>query len=204
VAVSEQPNTRQAILIEARHLFAEHGYEGTSLNDIAAGVGIKRASVLHHFPSKEAIYREVFNTALEEWIARVMDESEKERPDHGWNYVDDIITTAFHFFTENTEFVAIVFREALDRESRIGFDLGVALRPMFQQAADYFRREMEAGTYRTFDPEQLLLTGYGALLSYFSDAPLIEGLLDRDPFTTEMLERRLEHMRAFLHAAIVP
>jgi TetR/AcrR family transcriptional regulator len=203
VADAEQPSTRQAILHEARHLFASQGYDGTSLNDIAAGVGIKRASVLHHFPSKEAIYQEVFNTSLSEWIERVMKEVEKERSDHGWPYFDDIMTAGFRFFMDNPELVSIVRREALNTRSRLAIDLASAMRPMFLRAAAYFRREMDAGTYRRFDAEQLLLTAF-SLLSYFSDLPFIEGLLDRDPLDPEVLEKRLEHIRSFVRAALIP
>jgi AcrR family transcriptional regulator len=52
---ADQADTRQRILDAALDLFAEHGYDRTSLREIAATLGVTKAALYYHFESKEDI-----------------------------------------------------------------------------------------------------------------------------------------------------
>jgi TetR/AcrR family transcriptional regulator len=194
--------TRDLILDEALICFAHAGYDGTSLNDIAAGVGIRRQSLLHHFGSKEALYGEVFERALTDWFERLSQAiASTER---GMAKVEYVIDAGFGFFADNIDFVTLMRREAIDGGVHLGIDLAAVMRPLFDRAVAFFEREMAAGTFRRHDPAQLLLTGYGALLSYFSDAPFLAGLLDEPPRSPGALAARRDHVVELFRAALTP
>jgi AcrR family transcriptional regulator len=72
--------TRAHVVEVATRLFAEHGYDGTSIEAVQAGSGVSRGSLYHHFPGKEALFLAV----LEDVGARVGQQGEdamRDAPD---------------------------------------------------------------------------------------------------------------------------
>jgi AcrR family transcriptional regulator len=51
--------TRALLIAIATRLFAEHGYEGTSIEAVLREAGVSRGSLYHHFAGKEALYEAV-------------------------------------------------------------------------------------------------------------------------------------------------
>ncbi len=64
--------TRGRILLAGLKLFAEHGFHGTSIRDIAAESAVQSASLYAHFPSKEAILAELVMAGHEEHHTRLV------------------------------------------------------------------------------------------------------------------------------------
>jgi AcrR family transcriptional regulator len=195
-------STKDLILEVARRRFADAGFSGTSLNQIADEVGIRPPSLLHHFPSKDALYRAVVLDSFADWVALV--DNAIEGPREGWAQVERMLRAAFIFFEDHPEFVRLVRWEALQGGPILREELAVLLRPLFDRGAAFLEREMDAGRLRRYDARQLLLTGYGAVLSYLSDAPLMNDLLDIDPLSADALAARREHVINVLRHAVVP
>jgi AcrR family transcriptional regulator len=58
-------DTREKILREARYLFASRGFDATSMEDIAARVGIKKPSLYYFFKNKEQIFEKVMEDVFD-------------------------------------------------------------------------------------------------------------------------------------------
>ena len=63
---------RQEILRTAARLFQEQGYDGTSMNDVAAALKLSKGGLYHHFQSKDEILFDLMSHAMDITEERVL------------------------------------------------------------------------------------------------------------------------------------
>jgi TetR/AcrR family transcriptional regulator len=66
---ADYDDKRAAILRRAAELFAEKGYDRTSMTEIAAALGVSKALFYHYYPSKDALLFDIIRTHLNELVA---------------------------------------------------------------------------------------------------------------------------------------
>lgn len=103
------PNRRARILEEATHLFAAHGYRGTSMRQIASAVGLNQGSLYHYFPGKEALLFEIMNQAMDEALAHL--ESMAAEKGSPRSKVHKILTYYASYYAGRPERLTVLVRE---------------------------------------------------------------------------------------------
>jgi AcrR family transcriptional regulator len=82
VRVQQREQTRQALITQARRLFADAGYGAVGLAEIVAAAGVTKGALYHQFAGKEELFAAVLEQVqaeVAEAVARAAD-----REDGGW------------------------------------------------------------------------------------------------------------------------
>ncbi len=64
--VAQGASTRAALLVAGRKLFGAQGFSDTSMDDIASAAGVTKGALYHHFSSKDAVFRAVYEQVKRE------------------------------------------------------------------------------------------------------------------------------------------
>src|SRR5689334_4337256 len=71
----DKPNTQERILLMAEQVFAQRGYAGTRVSDIADQAEVNVALINYYFASKEKLYHGVLDRLFKIWEQHVSDMS---------------------------------------------------------------------------------------------------------------------------------
>jgi AcrR family transcriptional regulator len=106
--------TREKILASAARLFSEHGFESTSLSQVARQAKVSKALIFWHFDSKEKLYRNAMRRTLEPYVINVDDLEGLGERDH----IERLIDEFYNFVHENVYSVRFFLNLTLRAESR--------------------------------------------------------------------------------------
>lgn len=191
----EAGSTRDLILDAAERRFAEHGFTGVAMREIAADVGLRnQASLYHHFRNKRALYEAVLARGLDPIVALVAQSagagSTLER-----DAVDASLDRLIDYLVEHPHLPRLIQR---------GFDDSRHLRAtipklLFPLSAEGLKSLAEAGgPWEAEDLAYLAAGIYHLIFGYFANSALIEVVLQADPHSPEAVARQ----RRFIKIAV--
>jgi len=115
-------DTREALLAAARRVFANRGFEGTSIREIAEAAKVNKAMIYYHFKDKVDLYRAVLSSSFTElqkiWEDDIFESSASAREklqtyiegfirfEQGNEELRRIFSTDFTGFGENVKWTA--------------------------------------------------------------------------------------------------
>ena len=100
---------RQQLLNVGRHLFAERGFEGTSIEEIAAQAGVSKPVVYEHFGGKEGLYAVVVDREVERLLTTATALLEGE---HNERKFEAAAVTLLRYIDENADGFRILVRDS--------------------------------------------------------------------------------------------
>ncbi|MGR3515370.1 MAG: TetR/AcrR family transcriptional regulator [Paracoccaceae bacterium] len=140
LAQASRTNTKDELRRQAKRLFAQHGYEGVSMRDIAGAIGIRQSAIYNHFPSKQHLLVDLMVSHMERLL-----EAMRLSVGKGGNPKERLIAFAhfhvtYHIDQPEDVFLAYMELRSLEKDGRAAV---LPLRDAYEQT---LRDILNAGT----------------------------------------------------------
>ena len=142
--------TRSRILQAAQKLFAKHGYDGTTVRDLAKQAEVAESTLFHYFTNKKGILIEL---ATAGWVEILTDLLTELSEMSSYKAVAQVMRRRMLNISHNADIMKVCFFEAqFHPELRDRIQLEV-IGKMTDVAEAFFATAMERGIYRQMNPK---------------------------------------------------
>ena len=198
--------TPERILDAAESLFADRGFAGAAMRDIASSVELTPASLYNHFPSKQALYEAVLERGLRPMFG-VLDSLAPS--DWAPERLDAATDTLMAHLARQPRLPRLLAQEALSGGEHLTRLTQNWLRPLYDQALATFRKSRASGrsdALSIWDDEDLpllLMLFHHVVLANFALIPMLREVLEEDPLSQASIERQRRFVRKVVRLLIV-
>lgn len=191
VPAEDPRSTRDLILDVAERRFAERGFAGLSMRDIAAEAGLRnQASLYHHFRHKRALYEAVLSRGVE-LIVRMVGETGKSGAAR-----EAVLDRVIDYLVEHPHLPRLIQRAALDDVRYLTKPVTRLLYPLYAQGLEVLSET--AGGWQPSEIPHLAAGLYHLIFGYFASAPLLEAVLQENLRSPAAIARQRRFVKAAL------
>ena len=191
-------STKDRVLDAALTSFGTRGFEATSLDAIAAELGVRKQTILYYFPSKDALLDGVIDACADELIGEL--ERTLGRAGDGWGRVEAVVRKVFRLAARRPALLGFL-REVSRLGPPASTRLADRLDPLVKRAQGFLEQEMAEGRLRARDPSLVLLAMYSMVVGVSTEVEVL-GALGQDQ-TVRALVRRRNGLLSLLRDALV-
>jgi AcrR family transcriptional regulator len=189
-------STPERILEAAEARFAEKGFSGTSMGEIADDVGIRTPSLYKHFATKQQLYEAVLTRLLDPYVDML--ERLLVLPEDVEQAQRNLDAVVRHYY-ERPNLARLVQHAALAGGDEVELLMKRWFNPLFRRAAQLTPRLQHGG----LDPQHRLyvvMAFHDLMSGYVTMAPLHRPLLGENPLSKPARERHLAFLKSLATA----
>ena len=181
-------------------LFAEQGFDRTTLDAIAAAADVNKAMIRYYYGDKDGLYASI----IESVVAEVLNELEARLPANPdpAGAMADYIEIFAEAVMARPSFPRMILRDYLDGDIMSREGPSQTLFQFMQTTRRYYQQGLDAGVFRPVDPHMLHLSIVSAAIFFSISARLRAQVAARGHMPEEDLSLQAQafarHMRALV------
>jgi AcrR family transcriptional regulator len=187
--------TRQRVLDVAEALFAERGYDATTLTDVAVGANLRPPSLYNHFDSKDVLYTAVLERACQpilDLLRRFL--SHQPTADDIPELTADIVNA----LASHPNVPRLVAFEALRGSRELVQIVAAWIGPFVQHGMEVQRRVRPSGRWSLEELPFLVMALGNVFLGYFAMSSLFGAAIGMDALSEPMIQRQTRFVQKLL------
>lgn len=191
--------SKDAILESAANLFANHGFDATSIAQIADAAQVARGTPSYFFSSKEKLFQTVlerenavFNHVVPEALQRAGNASKAV-------LIETLVDVYFDAIIAQPRFFRLLQWTALQRPELM---TSVQMHHKNFELAEQALAQLTQGTLTKSEQQQWVLSIVGMCTFHAFFAPMLQGWLESSATEKHFLELRRQHLKTLLRSAI--
>lgn len=184
----------------AVRIFAECGYEGTSIAAIAEAAGLSKQNLMYYYPTKQALYERVLDNVLDEWLARMESLAHAEQDPR--DVLRAYIQAKVRFSREQPWASRVYAMEVISGAPLYGRQIHDRVVPLLRKDIDVFERWIADGRIAAVNATHLIFMIWAMTQSYADFSAQMALVLGRKQLTRKDYDDGEETIVRMVMAAI--